>query len=87
MPGRAPSQIRWQRVGHPAQQVVDERSPGDVPSVLPAGTRWTVVADNGIQRLGVNAPRCHPGAHQQSDVIGTVEAQQRRTISVKYADR
>jgi len=45
------------------------------------------VANNGIQRLGVNAPRCHLGAHQQSDVIGTVEAQQRRTISVKYADR
>jgi len=45
------------------------------------------VADDGIQRLGVNVPRCHLGAHQQSDVIGTVEAQQRRTISVKYADR
>lgn len=87
--GSTPAQVGRQRVGHPAQQVVDERPSGEVPSVLPAvGARGTATADGRwIQRLGVDASRCRSGAHQQPDIIGTAEAQQRRTISVKHAHR
>lgn len=86
--GCTSAQVGRQRVGHAIQQVVDERPPREVPSVLPArGTRRTTIGDDGIQRSGVHASRCRPGSHQQPGVIGTAEAQQRRAISVEYAHR
>jgi len=89
--GCAPTQVGRQRIGHAAQQAVDERPSGEVPSVLPAGTRWAAVAYDGIiQRSSVDAPRRRPGTHHQTDItvgIGTAEAQPRRTIPVKYVDR
>lgn len=74
--GCTSAQIGRQRVGHATQQVVDERPPREVPSVLPAGgTRRTTLGDDGIQRSGVHASGCRPGSHQQPGVIGTAEAQ------------
>jgi len=51
------TQISRQRICHSAQQAVDKRPPGEVPSVLPAGPRWAAVDGDGIvQRLSVVAP-------------------------------